>query len=385
MDAMGRLSAHMEERYLELRKKRKEGVKIIGYTPGGYMPEELVYASGAIPVCLLRGGDHEAVAESAAYIPRFIDTFCRSQIGYRMLEEEPLYQMVDLLVVPVTDNNMRAIAECWSFYTDVEVFRYGVPHNKEEDAYDYYLEGLNLLKEKLEGFTGNKIDDGKLKKAIGLWNRMRSLFKEISLLRKSDKLPISGQEFVRLCHASFIADMPVFVEILESLVQELKKKEGKELSGPRLLMTGSTLAMGDYKMFDLVEGAGSDIVIEEFAEGVTEYWENVQADGDLIKSLADRYFMKRLPPAWNRPSGERIDYILGLAKDFRADGVLWYQTMYRDGYDIQSFYFEKKIKERADLPMLKIETDYDVSEKGPFRTRIEAFVEMLNQRRGRKL
>ncbi|MEW6616516.1 MAG: 2-hydroxyacyl-CoA dehydratase family protein [Thermodesulfobacteriota bacterium] len=35
--------------------------------------------------------------------------------------------------------------------------------------------------------------------------------------------------------------------------------------------------------------------------------------------------------------------------------------------------------------MLKIETDYDVSEKGPFRTRIEAFVEMLNKKRGRKL
>ncbi|MEW6615239.1 MAG: 2-hydroxyacyl-CoA dehydratase family protein, partial [Thermodesulfobacteriota bacterium] len=102
MGAMDRLSAHMDGRYREIRKKREEGVKIIGYTPGGYMPEELVYASGAIPVCLFRGGDHEAVAESAAYIPRFIDTFCRSQIGYRMLEEEPLYQMVDLLVVPVT-------------------------------------------------------------------------------------------------------------------------------------------------------------------------------------------------------------------------------------------------------------------------------------------
>jgi len=52
---------------------------------------------------------------------------------------------------------------------------------------------------------------------------------------------------------------------------------------------------------------------------------------------------------WNRTSGERIDCILGLAKDFRTDGILLYQTIYRDGYDIQSFYFEKKIKERADL------------------------------------
>jgi benzoyl-CoA reductase/2-hydroxyglutaryl-CoA dehydratase subunit BcrC/BadD/HgdB len=132
-------------------------------------------------------------------------------------------------------------------------------------------------------------------------------------------------------------------------------------------------------------GAGSDIVIEEFPEGMREYWNNVELDGGPVsKALADTYFMKRVPPAWNRPSGERIDYILGLAKDYKADGVLWYQLMYRDGYDIQSFYFEKKIKERANLPMLKIESDYDVSEKGPFRTRIEAFVEMLSKKRGLK-
>ncbi|MFA4916768.1 MAG: 2-hydroxyacyl-CoA dehydratase family protein [Syntrophales bacterium] len=382
MDAKDKLSAHMTERYKELKKKREEGVKIIGYTPGGYMPEELVYAAGAIPVCLFRGGDHEAVAESAAYLPRFLDTFCRSQIGYKMLGE-PLYQMIDLLIVPVTDTNMRSIADSLNYYTDTKIFRYGVPHNKEEGAYNYYLEGLSLLKEKLEDFTGNKIDDGKLREAVELGNKMRSLFKEISLLRKQDKLPISGQEFVKLSHASYIADLPVFVEILESLLAELKNKEGEKLSGPRLLMTGSTLAMGDYKMFELVEGAGSDIVVEEFAEGVRPYWDNVEMNGgSILKAIADTYFMKRNPPAWNRPSGERIDYILNLAKEFKVDGLLWYQTMYRDGYDLQSLYFEKKIKDKANLPMLKIETDYDVSEKGPFRTRIEAFVEMLNQKRG---
>jgi benzoyl-CoA reductase/2-hydroxyglutaryl-CoA dehydratase subunit BcrC/BadD/HgdB len=381
MDAMDRLAKHMEGRYRELIKMREKGTKIIGYPPGGYLPEELVYASGAIPVCLFRGGDPEAVAECSAYIPRFMDTFCRSQIGYRMLGE-PLYQIIDLLVVPITDNNSRAIADCWNYYTDVEVFRYGVPHTKEEDAYRYYSEGLQLLKDKLETFTGNKIDDEKLREAIELWNRMRELFKEISVLRKKDKVPISGQEFIRLTHASFNGDMPVFVEILESLLGELKKREDTEFSGPRLLLTGSTLAMGDYKVLELVEDTESNIVIEEFAEGVRQYWENVKPDRNLIEALAERYFMKRVPPAWFRPSRERIDFILNLVKEFRAEGVLWYQMMYRDGYDIQSFYFEKVLKENTGIPLLKIETDYDVSEKGPFRTRIEAFVEMLTQKRG---
>ena len=105
MDAMDRLSEHLKTRTAELRKLKESGKKIVGYSPGGYMPEDLVYASGAIPVCLVRGGDPEPVTESLAYIPRFIDTFCRSQIGYRMMGTEPLYLLPDLIVVPITDNN----------------------------------------------------------------------------------------------------------------------------------------------------------------------------------------------------------------------------------------------------------------------------------------
>ncbi len=380
MDAMDRLKTHMDGRLRELTKKRSEGVKVVGYAPGGYMPEEMVYAAGAIPVCLIRGGDHEPVAESGAYIPRFIDTFCRSQIGYRMLEDEPIYQLVDLLIVPITDQNMRAVAETWSFYTDVDVFRHGVPCNKEEAGYQYYLGGLLRLKDKLESFTGNKIEDGKLREAIELWNRMRSLFKEISLLRKGKRPPISGEEFARLSHASLIADPPVFVEILESLLEELKKKEGAEIAGPRILLTGSTLAMGDYKVFPLVQGAGAEIVIEEFAEGIREYWNNVEPNGNLIEAIAETYFKKRVPPAWFSPSVDRIDFVLDLAKDFGVEGILWYQLLYRDAYDMQTPYFEKMVKEKADLRMLKVESDYDISERGPMKTRIEAFIEMLGTR-----
>ncbi|MGB2884492.1 MAG: 2-hydroxyacyl-CoA dehydratase family protein [Dehalococcoidia bacterium] len=374
---MKKLSDHLATRLIELTHMQGKGTKLIGYTPGGYMPEELVYACGAIPVGLIRGGDPEPVAESAAYVPRFIDTFCRSQIGYRMLGEEPLYQMIDLLVVPVTDHNIKAIADCFNFFADANVFRFGVPHQKDEHAFEYYLAGLHKLKEKLEEFTGNKIEDGRLREAIDLCNKMRALLREISLLRLSEQPPITGQEFVRLNHASFVADKTVLISVLESIHEELKKRPTANPKGPRILLTGSTLAMGDYKVLDMTEEAGAAIVVEEFAEGIRHYWENVQVNGDLMESLADRYFRRRMPPAWFRPSRERLDYLIELAKDFNIDGIIWYQLMYRSSYDIQSFYFEKILKKELDIPMLKIESDYDVSERGPLRTRIETFVEII--------
>ena len=376
MEAMRRLQKHLGERPLELQRMKEQGVKVIGYTPGGYMPEELVYAAGAVPVGLIRGGSPEPIAESAAYMPRFFDTFCRAQIAYRMSGDDPLYQMVDLLVVPITDNNVRAIADSWDFYSNVETFRFGVPHDKEEDAFDYYLEGLHLLKDKLEKVTGNKIEDSKLGEAIALSNSMWESLEKISLLRQSSRPPLSGEEFVRLNHASFYADKPTLIECLQSLYKELKGKEGASPKA-RVLLTGSTLAMGDYKILDLAQRAGAAVVVEEFAEGMRHYWERVNLNGDLMEALADRYFRRRVPPAWFRPSRERIDFVMKLAKDFTVDGIIWYQLMYRESYDMQSFYFQRILEKEMGLRMLKVASDYDAAEIGPLSTRVETFIETI--------
>jgi len=377
MEAMEKLSAHLGKRPAELRKLKEAGTKIIGYISNGYMPEELVYACKAVPapVGLIRGGEHEPIAISGSYLPRFLDTFCRSQIGYKMLGEELMYQIVDLVVVPVTDNDVRSIAESWDFFTNTEVFRYGVPHVKDELGFQYYLGSLNELKEKLEKFLSTEIDEDKLRESITLFNKMRELMKEISLLRKSEQPPISGGDFARLNHASLHADPAVFVDILESLSRELKGKE-VPVKKPRILLTGSTMAMGDYKIPDMVEDLGASVVIEDFCEGIRPYWESVTINGQLLKAWAETSFMKRVAPAFFRPSGERIDFMLKLAEDFNVDGIIWYQLMYRASYDIESFYFENILKDKG-IPLLKVQSDYDKAELGPLRTRVETFIETI--------
>jgi len=56
MEVIDQLSVHLEKRPDNLIKAKKEGQKIVGYLPGGFLPEELVLAAGAVPVCLLRVG-----------------------------------------------------------------------------------------------------------------------------------------------------------------------------------------------------------------------------------------------------------------------------------------------------------------------------------------
>jgi len=381
MNSFNKLDKHLRNRAIDITKMKDEGRKVIAYTPGGYMPEELVYACDAlpIPVGLIRGGEHEPVMTAGVYLPRWLDTFCRAQIGYYMLKDDALYQMVDLLVTPLTDNDIRAIADSWDYYTDIEVFRFGVPHAKTDHAFDYYLEGLALLKDKLERLTDTQITDEKLKDAIELSNRERNLFKEISLMRKADPPLVTEEEFIKLSHASFLADKKIMVEVLEEFCDEIESREPPPAKGPRILLTGSTLAMGDYKILNLVRETGGTIVIEEFCEGIRQYWENVEIDADIMKSLAERYFLRRVPGAWARPGKERLDFLIKLAKDFKVEGVTWYQLMYRAVYDIESFYFKDRLKKDTGISMLKISSDYDPTETETLRTRIETFIETLKR------
>jgi len=376
-----RLKEHIRSRATELRYQKKQGAKIIGYIPSGYVPDELLWASGAIPIGLIRGGDHEPVITSEAYLWRFIDTFSRCQIGYRIRGEEPIYQLPDLIIALTTDRNILAAAEMWMLNTHVKVFKYGVPSKKyTPQAFAYYLNGLRLLKQKLEEFTGMQIPDVRLKEQIDLANRMRDLLREISDSRKYGPPLISGKDFIALNHATYFADRRFLVKALESIVQEIKKTTPPKPAGPRIMLTGSTLAYGDSKVVDLLEEAGANIVIEEFSEGIRHYWQNVEPGDDLLVSLADRYLRKRPAPAFFKMNKEeKFSFLLNLIKEFSVDGVVWYSLMYRDSYDRWSILFPRTLEKEVGIPFLKLLSDYDPSEAIFMRTRIQAFIETIKQ------
>ncbi|MGV8075139.1 MAG: 2-hydroxyacyl-CoA dehydratase subunit D [Syntrophobacteraceae bacterium] len=379
MEAIDKIKSHLKSGLTDLMQMKREGTKIIGYMPGGYFPEELVLAAGAMPVCMIRGGDHSLVEAAMAYSDRWLDTFYRAQIGGGISGEDPFYNIIDALFFPIMDNNSRSAYDHLVYHTDIDIFPFGVPHTKDEVGCRYYLHGITGVKEKLEQITGVSVGEQRLKEAILLCNEERELLKKISLMRKTAPVPISAKDFVMLNHASMIVDKRILVEILRSLVDELQGAASDNATGPRMLLTGSTLAMGDHKILDLIQEAGGLVVIEEFAEGIKPYWQSVKMTDDSMKGLAEAYFMDRVVPAWFRPAGERLEYLVQLVKDFSVDGVIWYQLMYRECYKIESYYFPEILKKKTGLSMLTLESDYDPCETGQMRTRIEAYIESIRR------
>jgi benzoyl-CoA reductase/2-hydroxyglutaryl-CoA dehydratase subunit BcrC/BadD/HgdB len=374
-----RLATHLRDRPEQLREAKEKGVKIVGYFPGNYVPEEIIYASGAVPICLIHGGSSESADAGLSVVPRIICPFARAQIGERLLKGNPYYSMIDMLVAPITCQHLKTVAEVWEYYGELEIFKLGVPHQYTNDfELEYYADRIRALKDRLQAFTGNEITDKKIGEAVDFYNRMRGLMKEISLLRRTSPSPLSTLDFVKLNHASFYADPAFMVDELGSVYQELKAKQpAADSNAPRILLLGPNIGYGDYTVLELVQAAGGEIVIEEICEGVRYYWHEIENRGDLFQSLARGYLVDRVPCAFlTYSTKKRLDFALKLVKEFNVSGVIWYELLCCETYDSESYYFAQKMGEQG-IPMLILESDYGTADIGQLKTRIEAFIEIV--------
>jgi len=374
------LDTHLRNRPAQLKEAKEKGVKIIGFFPGNYVPEEIIYASGAIPICLVHGGGSDMVDASLEEVPTIMCPFSRAQVGERLLKKTPYYHIIDMLVAPITCQHLKKAAEIWEYHADIEVCKLGIPHHYETDfGLQYYVDRIKVLKDRVEAITGNEVTGERLSEAVGLYNRMRALLRKISLLRSNLHPPIRTLEFLKLNHASFYADPDFMVDTLEAVYEEaLSAQQGMDVNKPRLLLLGPNVAYGDYKILELVESAGGEIVVEELCEGTRYYWQDIKSDGDLLHSLAAGYLRDRLPCAFMRHSAKRrLDFALNLVKDFAVSGVIWYELLNCETYDSESYFFTQRMREHK-IPMLILESDYGTLDMGQLRNRIEAFIEQIS-------
>jgi benzoyl-CoA reductase/2-hydroxyglutaryl-CoA dehydratase subunit BcrC/BadD/HgdB len=367
----------------ELKQRRGKGIKLIGYI-GRFVPEELIYASGALPFLLCRGGQPEPPDAVIPYMLRFMSPYSRSQIGYHLLGIDPVIPMLDLIVVQCSDCHESRLADLFEYFK-LPTARLGVPPDWEKSlSGDYYYKELYRLKEKLEVLTGNRISDEKLKGSIESINKVRDLLRKINLLRREQPPRIGGYDFVRLNHYSFYCDLEMLADKLKDLYEELEESKSPfSTEAPRILLAGHVVGVGDYVVPKLIEDSGGVVAAEFLDEGMRHCVWDVKADGDLMRNLGETHYLERMPPSIFQPAWEqRVEFIKKLIKDFNIDGVIWYELSFEEIYDLECSIISK-VMDETNIPFLKLESSYEYSREavGPLTTRVESFIESIKQRR----
>jgi benzoyl-CoA reductase/2-hydroxyglutaryl-CoA dehydratase subunit BcrC/BadD/HgdB len=367
-------------RIKELQEAKAQGKKIVG-TFCVFVPEELVLAAGAIQVGLCAGAE---IGKEAAekILPRNTCALIKSFVGFKIARLCPYIESCDLVVGETTCDGKKKAYEIFADYAPVYVME--IPQMKQACDRDLWKAEILRFKNEVERVTGTTTTAPKLKEAIGLVNARRQVLQRLNRLRVVAPAPISGRDVLLINQISFYDDPVRFTakigELCDELEERIQKGEGvAPADTPRLMLSGCPMAVPNWKLPFLVESSGAIIVGEESCIGTRNTRDLVGESGETVEAMldaiAERYM--RIDCACFTPNTERLEHIVEMARDLKADGVIHYGLSFCQPYAIEAFRVEKALKD-AGIPMLSIETDYSMEDVEQLKTRVEAFVEMLH-------
>mgnify|MGYP001223999006 CR=1 FL=1 len=363
-------------RIQELQESKKDGKKVVG-TFCVFVPDEVIFATDTIGVGLCSGSQFW-IEDGEKVLPRNLCPLVKAFVGAKVSRTCPYFQSCDMIVGETTCDGKKKAYEILEEYMPVHVME--LPQMKREKDFEQWQDEIKIFIKTMEKLTGNKVTIEKLKEGIHLANRKRRVLKRLYDLRKNTPSPISGLDALLVSQVAFMDDPERFITKTEELCDELEKRVKNPIPNgkKRIMVTGTPMAVPNWKLHSIVEELDAEIVVEETCTG-TRYFENqVSDEGDtidqLVKNLAARYM--NINCACFTPNGSRLEDILKYVEEYDIDGVIYYNLSFCHTYAIEYKKVEKALKEKS-IPLLNIETDYSEEDVGQIKTRVEAFLEMM--------
>jgi benzoyl-CoA reductase/2-hydroxyglutaryl-CoA dehydratase subunit BcrC/BadD/HgdB len=358
-----------------------EGVKAIA-TYCVMVPQELIYAVGAIPVKLC-SGNYTAFNVGDEICPRDSCPLVKAVIGSVAMQLLPIYNECDLAIVPASCDCKKKLAYLLARYTQVEVLH--VPSAKlVDESKEFFIRDLYSIKEALESKTGQKITYKRLKAATRALACARREISRLYQIKMHNPSVIKGTHVLIAMNSYSYQRVDEWTSALARLNNELEmriacNKWVARANTPRLMITGAPIVFPNIKIPLLIEEMGGLLVADETCAGERALYDPVAVtekslDG-MMRGLAARQLLPCTCPTFIN-NEQRIFKLKQMVADFQVQGVIYHVLRGCLLYDFEYRLIEEVMLE-MDLPIIRIETDYNEEDIEQLRIRLEAFLELI--------
>lgn len=367
---------------LDALAKAKEDGKVIVGTYCTFSPHEIIMAAGAIPIGLC-SYKNEPIAAAEKVLPANLCPLIKSSYGAAVTGSCPYFAASDFVVAETTCDGKKKMYELLGRIKPMIVLELPQCTGSSFEL-EVWVSELKRLKTWLEERLGVEITRERLREAIKTMNRERRLRQEVYSFFKEDRLPMSGLSMHSVMAAgnspvnreAYMGEMEKLVVHLEDCVTNgwYVNQNGQ----PRILVTGCPTGQGSEKVLRLIEECGAFIVGQESCNGIKAFDTLVDEDKEPLLAIAERYLSIGCPV--RTPNQGRFDLLGRLVKDFKADGVVDLTWQGCQTYHVESYSIKQFLMAEYRIPLLQVVTDYSESDTEQLRTRIRAFVEILESR-----
>ena len=366
----------------ELIELQKAGGKVFG-TFCVFVPDEIVVACGGA-VTGLCGGSQFWVPDGEKVLPSAMCPLIKASLGAHFGKTCPYFSVADVYVGETTCDGKKKAYEILG--ADKQTYVMDMPQMKRPQDIEKWTGEIAAFAAEVERITGCALTAEALADAIKLINEKRRALARVYEARKATNcIPISGKDVLLMTQIAFFDDPARCAEMANKLADELEQRVADGVSvfpagTKRILVTGTPLAIPNWKLHHIIETSGAAVVCEEMCTG-TRYFENLVDESATtlegqFQALSERYMKNNC--ACFTPNPGRVADIVRLAKEYQVDGVIDANLKFCTLYDVEKSSVAEAL-EAEGIPVLGLETDYTDNDAGQLRTRIQAFVEMLGE------
>ena len=348
-----------------------------------FVPEEIVVSAGGSCYGLC-GGSQATISDAETELPRNICPLIKSAHGFKLQRTCAYTQSADFIYGETTCEAKKKTWEILDKHHPVHVMN--IPHMKREKDLNMWKEEIEDFRAHIEEVTGKKLSLEEMKEGARIINEKRKALQRLDRLRGMDPdvVPISGKDGLLVIQVGFMDDPVRYTKKVNELCDELEERVSQKVSvfekdRPRLMVLGTPFAIPNWKLHTAVETTGGVIINEESCIGNRYYKDNVDLEGvktedDMMQRLLEKY--AKVDCACFTPNMGRVEKIIKMYKDRKADGVIYYTLSFCHTYNVESHLVIEAL-EKEGIPCLKIESDYSPEDMGQMKTRVEAFLESI--------
>ncbi|MEG0913016.1 MAG: 2-hydroxyacyl-CoA dehydratase family protein [Oscillospiraceae bacterium] len=365
-----------------VKQAAKEGKLALGYTCY-HMPEVLLNLDKCFSV-RLRAPRTGSMDIATYYMSNYTCEYCRALLergiegGYNFLS--------GLMAVDACAEMNRCVEniELQKLIPNDKliVTHVDVPYKVEEFTVKHYVQQLRVkVLDKLSEVYGIDTSDDSLRRAVEEHNEICRILTEIGDMRKEDNPVITGYEYHILNLVTYCCPKYLVVKKLRETLEELKTREpdAKKNFRARVVLAGSEIDDPDFTK--LIEESGALIVADRFCFGAFPGRQELTLDDseDVLTQICRQYLVSSQCPRYmstDKINGRR-EFVAQLAKDYKADGVIFEQIKFCDYWGFERAIAGHIINTEYGLPVLSVDRPYMSRSSGQLRTRMQAFVESL--------
>ena len=355
-------------------------------------PEVLILGPG-IPEALLRafhihyryllGGSHTMTAWSDDLVPRDTDPVSRSILGSIFAPEGARFGR-SLFIIPVSSDSMRKIAYLLK-EEGRRVFTLDVPPDHADPrSIAMWEKQLVRMMEAIAAHTRKRISHRKIRDAVRCISLARYQLREF--LREENRPDvrhtITGSGKLLIQNSYYFADD---LDNWGKQLQILRQETGNRQTGdrPRILLTGSPIYFPNYKIPFLIEDAGlsirSCLDLSTIRQEELMSAKSLRTTAQAVHALAASSLAHDASAAYTCNDAMRAA-IYREIRSGQIDGIIFHILKGQIEYDFEMTRMEEMF-EYYDIPVFRLETDYQDHDIEQLRIRLEAFREMLSQAR----